>query len=485
MRGDSPAFEYVNQAAAGSLGYSPSELTSGLGVFEIDAAMTAEQWPQLVETVKRERRLTVETKHRTRDDRIIPVEVTGNYFEFESQSYNMAIVRDMTARNAARQLEEQLRQAQKMEAVGQLAGGIAHDFNNILAVIQMESSALLADAQLSEQMGESLREILAASERASNLTRQLLTFSRRQVAKPVKLDLRQTVGSVMKLLRRVLAEDIAVESHFAEDLPLVQGDPGMMEQVLMNLAINARDAMPGGGRLTVRLESTRIPHGARRAGLYVCLSVSDTGCGIPSENVSRIFDPFFTTKDPGKGTGLGLATVFGIVQQHQGFIEVDSALGQPTTFRVFLPALEASGAPSISAPSSAAVRGGSETILVVEDDPAVRAITRTALKRYGYHVLHAESAASALQIWAERHETIDLLLTDLIMPGGLSGRQLAQKLLALAPSLKVIYASGYSAEIVDRSFQLEPGQLLLQKPYTVSVLAAAVRHCLDGQPDAE
>jgi two-component system cell cycle sensor histidine kinase/response regulator CckA len=483
MRGGSPEFEYVNQAGAQSLGYSVAELTSGLSVFDINPEVNQERWQLLVEAVKRDRRITIETTHRTRDGRIIPVEVTGNYFEFERQPYNMAIVRDMTERKAARQLEEQLRQAQKMEAVGQLAAGIAHDFNNMLAVIQMESSHSLEDGDASAETSDSLREILAASERAANLTRQLLTFSRRQVARPVDLDLRETVSSVMGLLRRVLGEDIVVRSSFTQESSFIHGDPGMMEQVLMNLAINARDAMPSGGALTVRLDSTRIP--ADEGPAYVCLSVTDTGCGIPSENLPRIFDPFFTTKEPGKGTGLGLATVLSIVQQHRGRIEVDSAIGQHTRFRVFLPALEASGSPRSLVPAATGVRGGSETILVVEDDPAVRTTVVAALKRYGYRVLSADSAASALRLGEDRCRELDLLLTDLVIPGGVSGRQLAEKLRAFAPALKVLYTSGYSSEVFDRQIVLEAGQELLQKPYTVAVLAASVRQCLDGPPREE
>jgi two-component system cell cycle sensor histidine kinase/response regulator CckA len=482
LRGDSPLFQFVNQSGAQSLGYSVAELTSGLGVFEINPEMTEERWQLLVETAKRDRRVTIETTHRTRDGRLIPVEVTGNYFEFERQSYNMAIARDMTERKTARQLEEQLRQAQKMEAVGQLAGGIAHDFNNILAVIQLESSLMLEDGNANMVARDSLREILAASERAANLTRQLLMFGRRQVVRPVDLDLRETVSSVLRLLRRVLGENIVVKSSFAPASSFIHGDPGMMEQVLMNLALNARDAMPSGGELTVRLEPTRMPEEEGR--LYVCLSVSDTGCGIPSENLPRIFDPFFTTKEIGKGTGLGLATVFGIVQQHRGRIEVDSVIGQRTTFRVFLPALEASSSPRSIAPASTAVRSGRETILVVEDDPAVRTTVLTVLKRCGYRVLHANSAASALQFGEDPSQEIDLLLTDLVMPGGVSGRQLAEQLRTLAPAIKVLYTSGYSPEIVARQFVLEAGQLL-QKPYTVAVLAASVRQCLDGPPRAD
>jgi len=400
-------------------------------------------------------------------DRAFPVrDSAGNTFRIAG------VAEDISKR---KQLEDQLRQAQKMEAVGQLAGGIAHDFNNMLAVIQLESSILLDGSDLSNQAEESLREIMTAAERASNLTRQLLTFSRRQVTQPVALDISQTVSNVMKLLRRVLGEDIAVEARFAPSLPLIHGDPGMMEQVLMNLAINARDAMPGGGRLTVGLDAKHLLD-VPTPGNYVCLSVSDTGSGIAPADLPRIFEPFFSTKQVGKGTGLGLATVFGIIQQHHGWIDVESAVGRGSTFHLFLPALEGGSAPRTGASTSVAPRGGSETILVVEDDPAVRGITRSALQRSGYHVLEADSASSALELWAKHSPQIQLLLTDLVLPGGLSGRQLAEQLLGFSPQLKVLYTSGYSPDIVE----LDAGQVLLQKPYTVSVLTAAVRRCLDG-----
>jgi PAS domain S-box-containing protein len=388
---------------------------------------------------------------------------------------------DITQR---RHLEEQLRQSQKMDAVGQLAGGIAHDFNNMLAVIQMQCSLLMDDCD-PRAVRDGLQEVVAATERAANLTRQLLTFSRRQVTQPRDIDIGETIGATTRLLRRVLGENVDLDTRLAPGLPLVHADAGMMEQVLMNLAINARDSMPGGGRLSIRLEATTLDaaraqrHPDAAPGRYVCLSVSDTGCGIPAEDLPRIFEPFFTTKPVGKGTGLGLATVFGIVQQHRGWIEVQSTVGRGTSFSVFLPARTASGGPRPAAAPSRAVGGGHETILLVEDEPAVRAVSRVALQRYGYRVIEAESAARALEVWTAAAPAVDLLLTDLIMPGA-SGSQLAAELLARAPGLKVIYTSGYSPEAVDRQLRLEPGCTLLQKPYTIEDLAATVRRSLDA-----
>ncbi|MBI2518511.1 MAG: PAS domain S-box protein [Opitutae bacterium] len=394
----------------------------------------------------------------------------------------IAIARDITA---GRQLEEQYRQAQKMEAIGQLAGGIAHDFNNILTIVQMQSSLLLATPGLADRLVVGIRQIQEAAKRAGNLTRQLLTFSRRHVKQARDIHLAEVVGPMVKLLRSMLGEDIELKTAFAPELPPVNADPGMMEQILMNLAVNARDAMPGGGRLTVGLEAAEIDAARAAAhavspGRFVCLWVSDTGCGIPRENVPRLFEPFFTTKEVGKGTGLGLATVFGIVQQHHGWIEVDSEVGKGTDFRVFLPALAVAGAPVQAEAGVPSIPGGTETILLVEDDATVRTLVRFVLEHYGYTVLEADGPAAALKIWEAKEQSINLLVTDLVMPGGITGRQLADRLIALRPDLKIIYTSGYSNEVVTQQLTLGPGRTFLHKPYPAHDLALAVRRCFDG-----
>jgi PAS domain S-box-containing protein len=468
MKGESPAFIYVNEAASRSLGYSRQELTSGMGVLDVDPGLNQEAWAELMRTMKDIHQARVESTHRARDGRTFPIEVTGSYFEFEGESYNMAIARDISERRA---LEQQLRHAQKMEAVGQLAGGVAHDFNNVLGVVQMASSMLLDEAALTPFVREGLLEIAAAAERAARLTRQLLVFSRRQVADKVDLDVGETVRHVTPLLRRLLGEQIVLDVQLGADLPLVNGDPGMLEQVLMNLVINARDATPEGGQITLSVDEVE--------GGKVCLSVRDSGSGIAPQDLPRIFEPFFTTKEAGKGTGLGLATVFGIVELHHGSIDVQSTVDVGTTFRVFLPSVSRGGRlgrPALTLPVGAT---GTETILLVEDDPALRATTRSALSRYGYRVLEAETAASALEVFRMRGDEVELLLTDLVMPGNMSGRQLAEKLVAERPSLKVLFTSGYSPDIVNRLLHLAPGQLL-QKPYTAAVLGSTVRRCLDA-----
>jgi two-component system cell cycle sensor histidine kinase/response regulator CckA len=389
--------------------------------------------------------------------------------------------RDITA---TKQLEEQLRQSQKMEAVGQLAGGIAHDFNNLLTVVQMQASLLLADRRLDPETRLSVRQIMDAATRAANLTRQLLTFSRQNVKQARALDLGEVVTSTTKLLRRVLGEHIALESHFASNLPLVQADPGMMEQVLMNLVINARDAMPGGGRLVISLDTADFDadyaaaHPPAKRGRFVRLRVSDSGSGIAPENLRRIFEPFFTTKEVGKGTGLGLATVFGIVQQHHGWIEVESEPGKGSTFCVFLPPLT-TVAPVEAAPVAPVLRGGTETLLIVEDEALVRAVAVAALKRRGYRVIEAETAADAVRRWDAQQGKIDLLLTDLIMPGGVSGRQLAEELRGRRPGLKIVFTSGYGGEALSRELTVTTGDNFLPKPYSLDELVAIVRRKLD------
>ena len=396
----------------------------------------------------------------------------------------LTLFRDVTAQ---RQLEEQLRQSQKMEAIGQLAGGVAHDFNNILTVVQGHASLLLA-ANLGESAGRSAEQIFQAAERAAGLTRQLLTFSRRQVFQPNQLDLNKVVGNMTNMLGRLLGEDVALQLNYCQTPPLVEADAGMLEQVLLNMAVNARDAMPKGGQLAIRIAVTDVSEAYSRgrpdarAGRFVCLSVADTGTGISPENLGRVFEPFFTTKEIGKGTGLGLATAFGIVKQHQGWIEVASQLGKGTTFRIYLPYTGTGQSAAEKPTTPITVRGGNETILVVEDEAPVCELVSRLLSRYGYKILPAGNAVEALALWRNHKDQIALLLTDLVMPNHMNGRELAEKLWTERPSLKVIFTSGYSADIVGKDFELEPELNFLQKPYHPQTLATTVRRCLDGKP---
>jgi two-component system cell cycle sensor histidine kinase/response regulator CckA len=393
----------------------------------------------------------------------------------------LAVVRDTTAQH---NLAEQLRQAQKMEAVGRLAGGIAHDFNNMLAVVQAQVGLLEVDPRLPPSLQEDILEIHAAAERAAGLTKQLLTFSRRQVRRPVDLDVSETVSATTRLLRRVLGEDVVLETRFAAGLPAIHADPGMIEQVLMNFAVNARDAMPAGGRLTISLESVdepparALPPPGAQPGPHVCLSVADTGTGISPEVLPRIFEPFFTTKAAGRGTGLGLATVLAIVEQHHGWIDIHSVVGQGTVFRVYFPAVQPAPAPpSPSAPPD--LPRGHETILLVEDDPAVRMTTRKVLQRLGYRVLDADSGAAALQLWTQHHQEIQLLLTDVVMPG-MSGYELSGALRAINPKLRVLYSSGYDPQVSAEGEAIDAQTPRLEKPFAMAELATAIRAALGG-----
>jgi nitrogen-specific signal transduction histidine kinase/ActR/RegA family two-component response regulator len=394
------------------------------------------------------------------------------------------LFRDVTTQ---RRLEEQLRQSQKMEAIGQLAGGVAHDFNNILTVIHGHA-ALLESSELEESMLRSAQQITQAAERAAALTRQLLTFSRRQLIQPKKLDMNTIVGNMTDLLGRLLGEDVSLQLNYCPSPAMVEADAGMMEQVLLNLAVNARDAMPKGGRLGVRIAIVEVNeahvqnHPEARIGRFVCVSKTDTGCGISPENLQRIFEPFFTTKEVGKGTGLGLATVYGIVKQHQGWIEVESTVGKGTTFRIYIPYTGSEHVETEKPTTQITIRGGSETILLVEDEKPVRDLVSRVLQKYGYKILTADNGVEALKVWNQHQGDISLLFTDLVMPDNMNGRELAEKLWIERPGLKVIFTSGYSADIVGKDFKLEPELNFLQKPYQPQTLALTVRRCLDDKP---
>jgi len=396
------------------------------------------------------------------------------------------IVMDITERQ---QLGEQLRQSQKMEAIGQLAGGVAHDFNNILTVIHGHASLLLVDKSVTANAARSAQQITQAAERAAGLTRQLLTFSRRQVMQPRRLDLNEVVSNLTMMLGRILGEDIALQLNYWNQPAHIKADASMMEQVLLNLVVNARDAMPKGGHLAIKITTSKADPNYRkyqpdsRAEDFICLHVSDTGTGIDPETLRRIFEPFFTTKEVGKGTGLGLATVYGIVNQHQGWIEVDSEVGRGSTFRVYLPICNEPDTTERGTVARAAIRGGDETILVVEDEIALRELVCSVLEGRGYKILQAETGVKALAVWEEHKAEIDLLLTDLVMPDRLNGRELAEKLRAERPKLKVIFTSGYSADVVGKDFVSQRGLHYLQKPYDPQKLALTVRNCLDGKTE--
>jgi len=393
----------------------------------------------------------------------------------------MGIYADVTQ---SKQLEEQFQQAQKMEAVGRLAGGIAHDFNNILTVItgygEMVAERITGDPLMSEEM----QEILKAADHATVLTSQLLIFSRRHVAIQESLDLNTVVAKLERMLRRIIGEDVELVTVPGPELARVRADAAQIEQVIMNLAVNSRDAMPGGGRLVIETANVELDaaygrgHIGVKEGEYVMLAVSDTGKGIPPEVRSRLFEPFFTTKERGKGTGLGLSTVYGIVKQSGGEIRVYSELDKGTTFKIYLPRVTDADSQPAQAAEPSPVERGEETLLLAEDEPGVRALARDVLRQHGYQVLEALDVPDALRICREHPERIHLLLTDVVMPV-MSGRELAERVAQIRPEIKVLYMSGYTDNIVVSHGVTSIDKEFLQKPFTPRSLARKVRETLD------
>jgi signal transduction histidine kinase len=386
-----------------------------------------------------------------------------------------------------KQHQEQLRQAQKLEAVGRLAAGIAHDFNNILTIVQANAD-MLATADKLDDVRASAKEIHEAAERASGLARQLLAFTRQQAMHVKPVDLNQVVGDFTRMLKRLLGTSVGLELQLSESLPPILADVGMLEQVLLNLAVNGRDAMPGGGKLRVETAVADIAPAAASAhleaypGRFSQLIVSDTGAGMPPEVLARLFEPFFTTKPQGQGTGLGLATVHGIIKQHRGWLNVTSRVGVGTRFDMFFPVTTVNPAPPPPTTVGSATRdGGTETILVVEDEAALRTLAARVLRLHGYEVLEAGSVAEALAIWAERGATIDLLFTDMVLPDHQTGRQLAAILTRAQPSLPIIFTSGYSPDFGKVDFVLEERVNFLPKPYHLALLLSIVRQRLDAR----
>jgi two-component system cell cycle sensor histidine kinase/response regulator CckA len=413
-------------------------------------------------------------------------EIDGRVLDVRSATFAPGVrvytVRDLTRQ---RKLENQLLQAQKMEAVGQLAGGVAHDFNNLLTVIMSYSSLLLTDDDTADSVKGDIQEISNAAERAASLTRQLLAFSRKQVLQMRAVNVNAIVTNVEKMLHRLIGEDISLTTRLDPDLALISADPGQLEQVLLNLAVNARDAMPGGGNLTITTDNAVLSdeHGERHLGAspgkYVMLAVADTGAGMTKEVQRRLFEPFYTTKGPGKGTGLGLATVHGIVKQSGGDVYVYSELGHGTTFKVYFPSLtKVPETLMIPVEHPAVAPCGSETLLLAEDDDVLRALGARVLGSLGYNVLVAGTGAEALRVVAEYDGVIDLIATDVVMPG-MNGSQLVEKVLEARPAMRVLFMSGYTDDEVMRRGVINGQTAFLQKPFTPDLLAHKVREVLD------
>jgi signal transduction histidine kinase len=399
--------------------------------------------------------------------------------------YLSSIARDTTEHQ---RLEEQLRQAQKMEAVGRLAGGIAHDFNNLLCIITGYTALVSDGLPPGDSSGEFLAEVTKAAERATALTRQLLAFSRKQMLVPRVLNLNTLLADLDKMLRPLLGEDVDLSLSLGEGLHPIKADQNQIEQILMNLAVNARDAMPRGGRLSIATANVALDAEALRdspgiaPGDFIRLEVSDTGCGMDREVMGHLFEPFFTTKAQGKGTGLGLATVFGIVKQSGGHIQVKSAPGQGTTFRIYLPAFQQPESAESAAPAASATpRGGEETLLIVEDEDGLRSLAIHTLRQRGYHILEASDGEEALEVSRRYAKPIHLLVSDVVMPR-LSGRDLAARLVVERPDLKILFMSGFTDSALFRHGILSGEVECLLKPFAPKDLAQKVREVLDGPP---
>ena len=477
-------FLSVNAAVVRMLGYESAADVLGLDMAR-DVYADAAERQRLVErdTYSDRQYDSVEATWKRRDGRLLTVQLSVRAVRNRAGQveYYETFVRDVTDQ---RRLQQQVLQSQKMEAVGRLAGGIANDSNNLLTVITSYSDLLLEDLAPGDAKRDDLEQVRKAADGAAALTRQLLAFSRQQVVEPRVVSLNTVVEGLQKILRRVIGEDIELTTTLAPDLGAVRADVGQLEQVLMNLAVNARDAMPTGGRLTV--ETANVEHDpdyardreAAAVRQFAMLAVSDTGCGMDEATKVRIFEPFFTTKEPGKGTGLGLATVYGIVKQAGGFIWVYSEPGQGTSFKIYLPEVDATAERTTAVAGARAPRG-TETVLLVEDAAAVRAVTKQVLERQGYVVLEAPDGEAALRLAQQHRGPIHLLLTDVVLPR-VSGRELAERLTQVRPDMKVLYASGYTDDSVVRHGILELGTAYLQKPFSPESLARKVRNVLDA-----
>ena len=479
---DDERFVDVNEAFACMTGFTRAEL---IGKTPLELALLIDYEGPALATLREHGRVAeVAATISTREGDMRQALVSLEKITIAGEPHLLLLAQDITERT---RLEAQLRQAQKMEAVGQLAAGIAHDFNNLLTIIQGHSSLQLSIPGHCADLQQSLGQIEQAAERAAELTRQLLAFSRRQIIQLRPLQLNALLERISTMLRRLIGETVRLDTQLAAGLPLVRADATSLEQVIINLAVNARDAMPRGGDLTLGTDVVNLAaaeadaNPEARAGRYVRLQVADTGTGMDEQTKARIFEPFFTTKDLHKGTGMGLATVYGIAKQHAGWVEVKTAPGRGTTFTVFLPITTDRLEPVIVATQREGPLAREHTILIVEDDHAVRGLVKEVLVHHRYRVLEADDAASAMAVWEQHADAIELLLTDVVMPGEMNGLQLAHSLRVRRPDLKVIYTSGYSSSLFAGEVKLEDGVNYLPKPYMSQKLTAILRDALEPE----
>ena len=477
----------ANQAACAMYGYRREELLSMK-----NSDLSAE--PEMTKKVTREtppiedRVITIPLRwHKKKDGERFPVEITGRFFVRDGRSVHVAAIRDITARISAEKerekLQDQLSHAQKLESVGRLAGGVAHDFNNMLGVIIGHADLILDELAPESTVSSDIKEILKAAERSADLTRQLLAFARRQTAVPRILDLNDTISDTLKMLRRLIGEDTELTWIPGPGLGRVRIDPSQIDQILANLCVNARDAMGGSGRISIETRNISVDasycavNAEAAVGDYVLMALGDDGCGMDKETISHIFEPFFTTKGVGEGTGLGLATVYGIVKQNNGFINVYSEPGQGTIFNIYLPRVEKI-ARQTSEPEPAEKLDGAETVLLVEDEESILLLGKKALERHGYKVIEARNPRQALEVARSHEGPIDLLVTDVIMPE-MNGKELKESVEALRPGIKALYMSGYTTNVIMRRGILDENVNFLQKPFSVKGLASKVREVLD------
>jgi PAS domain S-box-containing protein len=472
----------VNPALIAMLGYGSAEEVLALDA-KRDVFLDPEEHERHMRDFRRGVQVeNLEVRWKRRDGQAMTVRLSGRVVSSHEDAAGVLemIAEDVTEKRA---LEDQFRQAQKMEAVGRLAGGVAHDFNNLLMVISGYTEVLLEHTGPEDPLQAKIEAIHQAADRASNLTRQLLAFSRKQLLELKVVDVNIVVRDMERLLRPLIGENIELSTRLAPELGRTRADAGQIEQVIMNLVVNSKDAMPTGGKITIQTANVDLDDDLRREcgyirpGSYIMLSVSDNGHGMDEETQSRVFEPFFTTKEKGKGTGLGLSTVYGIVKQSGGYVLTQSALGQGATFRIYLPRVEDAAEPVGPLPVSVIESGGSETILLVEDEESVRQLVRETLESKGYKILEAENGADALQLASQQASPIHMLITDVVMPG-MSGRELATQLCAAWPKTKVLYLSGYTEDAIVHEGVLEAGTSFLQKPFTLQVLSRKVRDIL-------
>jgi PAS domain S-box-containing protein len=472
-------FMSVNEKLCENLGYTREELRN-MHVYEVDPDYSRERWQAHRQGLRIEGSKTFETIHQRKDGTIFPVEITATYLEYENEGFSFSFSRDITAR---KQMEEQLLQAQKMEAVGHLAGGVAHDFNNMLSVILGYAELIKARLPHNDPSLKGILEIEKAATHSRDITRQLLAFSRKQIIAPKPVDLNELISNTKTTLARLIGEDIDLRFYPGQNLWQIKFDPAQIDQILINLAVNARDALPNGGKLTIETANTSLDetycesHHEFNPGHYVQLTVSDNGVGMDQETLAHIFEPFFTTKDVGEGTGLGLATIYGIVKQNDSAINVYSEPSLGTTFKIYFPKIVEDDE-MVEETQDVVEDSITGTILLVEDDEMVRGMTTAMLEAIGYNILVAEMPADAVSICDGQDTPIDLLITDVVMPG-MNGPELRDRIAAIRPGIKTLFMSGYTTNVIVHHGVLDDDMYFIQKPFTLKLLQQKVRNVLE------